>query len=809
MLGALALAGAPVPSSAATAISIGAPAGFDELERPREILVDVYYGDRKIGEAMAVASPGRLRFVDPGRLLALVPNLIPSPELGAALSGELPTNAGLACSPGNSQNCGRLSPETAGIIFDEDRFRATLFLSPRFIRPVGPTEQLYLSPPTSSLSLTSSTGFAVSGSGAGTPRYNLQNRTIISLRNARLRTDVSYASHLGIIADDLVAEADRKDLRYSAGLFWAPGLDLTGQRRIAGIGLGTQFDTRADRDTLEGTPIILFLQQPSRVEMIVDGRLVGSRAYGAGNVVLDTSELPDGSYPLVLKVREQDGRVREERRFFVKNAQIAPVGQPLYFAYAGLLANTRPDRPVSLSKTLYYQLGTARRLTRSLALDLSALGAGGKNMVEGGAWLVTRYGRMRVAGLVSTKGDRAALLQLGSSGFGRLSLNLDARRVWSSDERPLVPLPAPVDNFGTTTPTGAQLGNGSYIQVTGSVGYSLGAAYLSVIGSYRRDDGLGRDYTIGPSLNWPVVSKSGFQLLLQADAQRTRTATAAFIGFRGQLTRNNVSFISTVGHATRRSPDGSAGDRDRMTRSLSADYFHEGADRTQISGSAGFNRNLDSDDVHASGAISSRFGSVRGDLIHPFGGDGSLQYGLTVQTGAAIDRHAAAIGGRDIEQSALLVSLDGERGSTTFDVLVNGQSRGRVAAGQPLPIFLQPYREYRVRLHPVGPGSVDYDSSTREVTLFPGNVQHMRWDVRSLFTVFGQAVRSGGQPVANATVQSRRGIGETDEHGYFQIDVAAGDVLSFASAGAASCEAKVAAARPREDFVALGKVVCR
>lgn len=808
-LGAIPVVCASASPAASAAISAATPAGFDELERPHQILVDVYYGDRKVGEAMAVASPGKLRFVDPGRLLGLIPDVIPSAELGAALSGELPSHSELVCQAGNTEKCGELSPDSAGIIFDEDRFRAILFLSPRFLRPVGPTDQAYLSSPTSPLSLTSSTGLAVSGSAAGQASYNLQNRTIVSLRNARLRSDFSYASHFGIVADDLVAEVDRRDFRYSGGLFWAPGLDLTGQRRIAGVGVGTQFDTRADRDTLEGTPIVLFLQQPARVEMVVDGRLVASRAYGAGNVVVDTSELPDGSYPLVLKVRGEDGREREERRFFVKNAQIAPVGQPLYFAYAGLLANTRPDRPISLSNSFYYQLGTARRFSQSLALDLSAVGADGKNMVEGGAWLVTRYGRMRVAALVSTKGDRAALLQIGSSGFGRVNLNLDVRRVWSSDERPLIPLSAPADNFGTTAPTGAQTGSGSYSQLTGSIGYTLGSAYLSVIGSFRRDHGPRSDYTVGPSLNCPLISKNGFQLLLQADAQRTSTTTSGFVGFRAQLTRNNLSFISTLGHATRRGGEGSLGDADRTTRSLSADYFYEAADRTQVSGSAGFDRNLDSDEVHASGAIYSRFGSARGDLLHSFGGEGGLQYGLTLQTGAAINRHDAALGGRDIEESALLVSLDGDRGDSAFDVLVNGQRRGRIGAGQLLPIFLQAYREYQVRLRPIGATSVDFDSSTRKITLYPGNVQYLRWDARRLFTVFGQAMRPDGRPLANAAVQSARGIGETDQHGYFQIDVAAGDMLSFVSAGAPSCEARMGATVPREDFVALGKVICR
>lgn len=809
------VAGSILAESAASAESASGiqsaapPAGFDELSRPRQMLLDIYYGDRKVGEAMAMVAPGTLRFTDPAKLLELVPDLLPSTALLADVGAALPSHPELVCSPGNAGHCGQLSPETIGVILDEDHFRVSLFFAPKFLRTRPAIGDVYLKPSTSPLSLTSNVGLALSGSTGTSTIYNLQDRTIVSFRNARIRSDFSYASKLGLVVDNLVGEVERRDLRYSAGLFWAPGLDLTGQRRIVGIGAGTQFDTRADRDLIEGTPLVLFLDQPSRVEMIVEGRLVTSRTYGAGNNVLDTSALPDGSYPVTLRIRQENGAVRDEQRFFVKNAQIAPAGQPLLFAYAGMLANTREHHPISISDKFYYQIGTARRVSRSLAVDLSAVGAAGKNMVEAGAWLMTRHGRLRVAGLLSSKGDKGALMQLGSSGQGPLSFNLDVRRVWSSDGRPLVPLPAFVDSFGTTPPTGAQVGQSSYTQVSGSLGYSLGRAYLSIIGSLRHDEGFPTDYTIGPNLNWPILSKDGMEIVLQADAQRTRTTTAAFAGFRFQMTSKRLSFLATAGEAVRRTDGGSDSDVSRMVGSLSAEYFHEGADRTQISANAGFERSLDTSDVHAGAAFYSRLGSARGDLLHPLEGRGGLQYGLTLQSAAAIDRHELALGGRDLQEGALVVSLDGERGKSAFDVLVDDQPRGRLVAGQSLPIFLQPYRSYQVRLRPSGPTSVDYDTGTRSIVLYPGNVAHVRWAARSLFTVFGQAIGLDGLPVANALVRSERGIGVSNDQGYFQIDVAGGDTLSFTRGQSWTCHSQLGVFKEGRDLVPLGKVTCK
>ena len=219
-----------------------------------------------------------------------------------------------------------------------------MFVNPRFLRTnSSASKSQFLPVPKAPLSLTSSLGARSVGHRSGNLRtvYNIQNRTVVGFENARIRMNSSLASDLGFVIDDLVGEIDHEDLRYSGGLFWAPGNDFIGQRRIIGAGVGTQFDTWANSSHFIGTPLILFLAQPSRVEILVDGRLMSARSYPAGNVDLDTSGLPEGSYSLLLRIHQANGSVREERRFFVKNQDAPPVGHPIYYAYAGMLANTQ------------------------------------------------------------------------------------------------------------------------------------------------------------------------------------------------------------------------------------------------------------------------------------------------------------------------------------------------------------------------------------------------------------------------------------------------------------------------------------
>lgn len=795
-------------SSAASLQVSGPPPGFENLEAPREVLVDLYFGGRKIGDAFATARAGTLRFRDAQAVAAKIPNLKSGPEVLTALTGDLPTHSDLVCSKTNAGHCGSMSPAAASIIYDEDQFRAEIFVNPRYLETIAQSPE-YLPLPPRIVSLTSAFGLSLSGSTATAPVYNVQNRTIVGLGNARLRMTSSVASRLGWMADDLVAEIDRRDMRYSAGMFWAPGLDFTGQRRMIGLGFGTQFDTVADRDNLRATPLVLFLAQPARVEILIDGRLVTSAAYQAGNNELDTSALPDGAYALLLRIHGSNGTVREERRFFVKNSQVAPVGRPIYFGYAGVLANTRRHSLVSASRTPFYQLGAAWRLTHAFAVDVDAVGSGSKTLFEAGGWIITPKLRIRAAALASTAGDKGLLVQLGSGGRGPLSFTFDLRRIWTHHGEELFPLPSYVISFDAGAPRAQQLGNGSYTQATGSIGYRLGPANLSVVGSYRDDRGAPADYSIGPSIDWPLLNRGGLQVLFNANAQRTSNATAAFAGIQLLATRGHFSMSASAGAASLDDGGDGASSSRRAVGSIGAQYSVGSAPGTQLSIEAGADRNIDSSTAHASARLDSRIADGRVDVLHAFEGAGGTQYGITIQSAAAASPHGLALGANELQQSAVILSVGGDARDVPLEVLVDDTPRGRIKVGQRLSLFLPAYRSYSIRLIPSQSDPVMFDASARAVTLYPGNVETLRWTVDSYLTLFGQALDSHRTPIANALVRSGRSVSETDANGYFQIDVTRGQPIRVGAGAGATCNVAFATLKTQNDYASIGKVVCK
>ncbi len=371
----------------------------------------------------------------------------------------------------------------------------------------------------------------------------------------------------------------------------------------------------------------------------------------------------------------------------------------------------------------------------------------------------------------------------------------------------MIPLPSYVDSFGETPPTGVQLATGSYTQATASLGLKFGNGFIGMVASYRKDRHLPSDYTIGPTVNYPVINRGRFQLVFEATAERTRSTTAAFAGLRALFSRGSVSVGGSLGESVQHDRDDVGQSRTRTVGNVTAQYSHEGQDGTILNVEAGADRSIDTSTLNAGTTVYSRLGNLRADLIQNVEGSRQTQYDVSYETGIALTKHAASLGGKDLQQSALIVTVHGDSGAS-FNVLVDEVVRGRVKAGQRFSLFLSGYRTYGVRLVPTASATLDYDSATREVTLFPGNVQLLDWRTESFFTIFAQAMTSKGAPIVDALVRSPKGISQTDRNGYFQLDVRNGDPVTIEQREGQTCQVALPKVMTKNDFASLGRVVC-
>jgi hypothetical protein len=783
---------------------VSAPEGFEALAGERELVLDAYYGGRKLGAVEVKLSPGSVRLIDPASVADLIPEVARKAELVEFLSGAMQSNVALACGRAKPEGCGLLPAGHYGVIVDDESFRLDIVVNPDLLIKPDPRAALFLPAPDGEPSLVSLFGLTASGSSRGGETLHVQNRSIASLGAMRLRSDSSVSTDTGLTFDNLTLEADRGDWRYAGGLFWAPGGDLIGRRKIMGVGVSTQLDTRQNKEALLGTPVSIFLQQPAKVDLIVDGRVVSSRIYPAGNRLVDTNVLPDGSYDLVVRIQEDGRPPRQEQRFFSKGAVMAPEGRPLLAAYAGLLPSS--SRGFSLKgDTFFYEASAAFRLSPAVGVDAAVLGTQDKAILQSGAIYHMPWAQVRLAGLVSTSADYGGVLRISSTGKGPLSFSFDLRKVVSNDGGPLLPVTVSHGTFSEDPETGFG-DRGSYAQALSILGYRFGQANLRFTGLYRRNGSGKANYSIGAAIDLPVIRTSRWDIVLQADARRTERDFASFIGARFLINRGNLAFSGSGGlrHQSER-----PGANDQPVGEVQAAWYRETAGHSQVAGDIAAGRDVDGSYARASAYARTPFINARADLLRQFGDHRTTQYAATIDGAIVLNKSGIAIAGREMNDTAVMVTVHGNAADQIFDVLVNDVPRGVVANGERLALFLEPYKMYDVRLRPRGTGISSFDTASKSVALYPGNVAEIEWNVTPLSILFGRAVGLNGEPIGNADIIGSHGIGRTDSDGYFQIETNSDDRLRLSRGSGTNCEMRVGPMKAIQGLVSAGDVMCR
>jgi len=792
---------AGAPAKPAPRITVGVPEGFETLLEKQHGVVDLWFGGRRVGEAVAEFGSGELRFADPAAVVAKLDGLADRAAVLAALSAPaLADHASLVCR-GEAQRdtCGTLRPDIAGIVFDAARYRVDLFVNPRLLTIRAARARDYLPPPPAGLSLINAMGFTLAGTTGDAPQYAVTDEAVVAVGPARLRAGLSYASQGSARADTLAAEIDGRGLRWSAGVLWAPGDELLGRRRLLGASVGTQLDTRLDRDQLEGTPLVVFLDGRSRVDVLVDGRIAASGIYEAGNQAIDTASLPEGSYDVVLRITGAGGAARTERRLFSRTRRLPPLGSDAWQVHAGILLDDTAGGLIGRATgTPIVEAGWAHRLSPALAIDLGAMGTDQRQLARVGATLLTRHFQVESGALLSARGDYGLVARAASRGGGRLAFDFEGRLVHSRDGTPLLPepryRPVTLDQATSFAPLG------TYGQVTGSVSWQHGGWRFAAAGSWRQ----GGDYAVGPSFIVPVLRRPGFELVARGDYAFTNRGRSGFIGLSLVVTGRRTALSAETGLREQ-----CEGGRDRVVPVglVRATVQRSGADDRQLQATATLGRDDGSAYAGAEVLASSRLGSASGSVLVPFGGGGT-QYALSLRTSLAAAGAGMRLGAANGE-SAVVAAVRGAEPDDRFDVLVNDVPLARISGSGKAVVSLPSYRTYDVRIRATGAGISRYDTGVRRVALYPGSVAGLRWIAGQAIAVSARLVDPTGAPLARAELSSGANLAQSDDDGSFVIELDERRLLTARTTDGRTCTLPVRAdLRASNGFAALGPLTC-
>ncbi|MDZ7279765.1 TcfC E-set like domain-containing protein [Pantoea eucrina] len=384
-----------VPGTAHAATSV--PAGFEALMLGQNEKIEVVLFATSLGLYDAEVKPETLRFSDPA---ALTQQLIDAGyvkplfkrALIQALHYPLPRNGHLAC---DAMGCGFVKTDAVAVIFDESRSALDLFINPQWLMQKNQEARYYSAASNSQNALihhqtvnwsktqqdvnVSARGVGALGLGANRylagnwnayfARASEQTRQQFRLQDLYLRQDWGKSHYIQAGQMDQTALASRLGGSFNFTLLPMP--------IFRGLRVGTTQAWRNQHHVADNaTPVTLLLNHRARVDLYRGAELLGSQYMMPGLQAVETRNLPGGSYPLQLRIYQNDTLVRTEEVAFSKAATASASDKPEWFAQVGQpvqhLAQSSHDGRSS------WQVGVRARVLRSMQVTsgLSATAGG-------------------------------------------------------------------------------------------------------------------------------------------------------------------------------------------------------------------------------------------------------------------------------------------------------------------------------------------------------------------------------------------------------------------------------------------------
>ncbi len=762
------------------------PPGFETLLDPQTNQVDVYYGGVYLTSALATFTPTRITFNNPADITQHIPDLLAPEAFVSLISGTLANNADAVCLQDKQSGCGKIYPQTVGVIFDADQFRADLFINPSLLAVRQVTAGKFLPPSSAGFAVLSQVNAAVNGQEQEESTYNISNHTMASIGASRLQVLSHYSSQQAFTVDRLTLAHEHAGNTYAAGYFQTSGLNLAflTEQNFAGISLASSLNTRTDLEQSTGSHLQIFLSSRSRVEIFKDNRLISTQVYDAGNQILDTSDLPNGAYDVLLQIRDAYGEVRQETRFFAKTTRLPPKDYTAYFFDLGMATQGQNTVLPAITDESILRAGASRRLTPGFGASVGISARQNRVLYEMGLFKLGRSYNLNFN--VASDGQNKGVNLLTQYARGLLTLNAGFRATW------------------TASPDGSLFG-GTTRQSTVNLSYPVRGGRLAITGRYSRRPDLPEEKYYGLRYDLPSF-RSGrtsldTHLQITRDNDNLQARLALRLSFHHPNWQQALSSQYDI-HLEGNAEADNGFENTLATAWRDGDKFLSDAHLNLQATDRGGNKRIE-----AGSQVNSNLGRFNANLIFADNSD-TKQYNAGFSTNILAGPGMLSFGGRRSAPSALILNLQGEEKDTFVEVLVNDAPVGFAKVGTKTIIGLRPYNSYRVSLSSQGDDILNLDNREKRVTLYPGNVVTLDWHTTKVLVIVGQLVDANNNPIANTLLSGVAGIASTDEFGYFQAEVESSAQVISTTLQGKSCQARIPERTNQQNVVMVGKMVC-
>lgn len=793
-------------------ISSAPPPGFKILSHPQQTMVDVYYGGLFVNSVMVSYTPMRIVFKNSQRLVNLLPGIIHKTAVALALSGELNSHGVLVCRDRRHYACKVLQPEIAGVIFDSNNYRVDIYVNKNYVKAAPQGSEL-LPPSSANLSFAQQVHGVFSGD-KNNNSVNVIGRSVLGYKEGRINAELSYAHSSDGAAtqkdndsffradnlrlNELSAEVYKSKYKFTTGFIDTKGNALLTDQDIFGFSASTTLDTAVNIDRDYGSRMTVFLTSPSQISIFREGRLLTSKFYPAGNQLLDTSSLPDGAYDITLRIRSNQGVTREEKRFFVKTAEIPPLNFPQYYASFGWLERDYTKTNSILPKITnipIYQAGMIKRMAPSWGWLGSLTGSSRRAFLGSGVFFIGEYYQIEPQLLFST--DRDIGVSVTSQvHFGKLIANLIGRKIWTRHH-----------NFSNVDSN--IINNGFYPITNNTTSASVSLVYPYKDATFSFDANVNKTenhhaiYSVGPAVTWPLWHFRNNPVELHSSVTKTQHELVGLISLNMSLAAPRWSGHFTVGQRVNNHAGIVAGAQ------LYRNWFDEAQDGlalgAQVSTDAG------AQTVGASANYINGIGKISAEVVNHSGAHtkADTQYNASYDNRFVFTGNKMASGGSHSSNTGIVVDIK-SKASGKFQVLANGRIVKIAKTNKLTPIFLPAFKTYSISIKASSKTFFAYDQTPKLVTLYRGNFKVLKWNAHRKLILFAKIIDKHGKPLAENLVKGGVGFNATDEEGYLQADVLDNTRrLSLVSITGKSCMLSLPKLHPVNSLVEFDKLVCR
>lgn len=768
------------------------PQGFEELDEPQETEVDLFYGGFYLISVKSRFTGVDIVILDVDRLVDTLVDLKDPGYFRELLAAPLYTNANKLCENRSSVNCGVLTTDSVGVIFDQASLRMDLFIAPDLLKTRTPQQLAFLPPSDAGFSLLDYASFYTSGSAVGENHYNLANTTILSYAENRVLMRSNFTDLADFSVDTLAIAREFQGKDFQAGIFRGNAGSFVFMRDALFVGATVESSliTRNDLSVSLGNEIEVFLDSRSRVEVYKDGRLINTQFYDVGNQLINTSSFPAGAYDIEIKIINSAGAERLETQFFSKSSRLPPADQPLYFLQVGEemdQSNAEQILPKGNDKR-FLRAGISHRLTASFGTGFGFSANQTSTMIEASGFKQGNHYELQSIFAYDDLQVSALDLKLRMR-FENAHISFSSRRIWND-------LP--------DTDVVSQIGADA-LQTRLSGTWNTG--YGSFNAFYREnkisDTNTTRNYGARWDKNWTsgIGNLNGslefstndgdnqlfFRLNYRFQKNRWVHVAAARYQDRGQQGNVNNDGGSGFVSADWRNASSAA---NQYQVGLRADSEDSGTFETRVAAKGNLGK----------AALTSEY---RHDL-------GYANYSGSANTSFVVTEQAFGIGGDRQALSGFLVSTKGKSDQDgDISVIVDGSKRAKIKLNSTRFVPASEYDTHDIAFLTEGKTLLNVDTKTYRKTLYPGNVIGLEIEAKRILVALGQLLKPDGTPLSHGLLLGTQGIATTDDQGYFQAEIDADMTSITVKKAGQECVVNLDSPSTNTQVVHLGTRTCQ